>query len=54
MPMRRAKFSIEEECPKIVAWGKRCMEGESVSKTLSDPNKVYEFVLVLKKRFGVE
>ncbi|KAM0943983.1 putative glutathione transferase [Dioscorea sansibarensis] len=49
-----AKFSIEEECPKIVAWGKRCMERDNVSKTLSDPHKVYEFVLVLKKRFGVE
>ncbi|KAM0943982.1 putative glutathione transferase [Dioscorea sansibarensis] len=49
-----AKFSIEEECPKIVAWSKRCMERDSVSKTLSDPHKVYEFVLVLKKRFGVE
>ncbi|KAH7681125.1 Glutathione transferase protein [Dioscorea alata] len=49
-----AKFSMEEECPKIVAWGKRCMERESVSKTLSDPTKVYEFVLFLKKRFGVE
>ncbi|KAJ0980491.1 hypothetical protein J5N97_008746 [Dioscorea zingiberensis] len=48
------KFSIEEECPKIVAWGKRCMERETVSKTLSDPEKVYQFVLYLKKRFGVE
>ncbi|KAJ0980492.1 hypothetical protein J5N97_008747 [Dioscorea zingiberensis] len=47
-------FSVEKECPKIVAWGKRCMERESVSKTLEDPKKVYEFVLVLKKRFGVE
>ncbi|KAH7661221.1 Glutathione transferase protein [Dioscorea alata] len=49
-----AKFSMDEECPKIVAWAKRCMERESVSKTLSDPNKVYEFVLFLKKKFGVE
>ncbi|KAH7661150.1 Glutathione transferase protein [Dioscorea alata] len=49
-----AKFSMDEECPKIVAWAKRCMERESVSKTLSDPNKVYEFVLFLKEKFGVE
>ncbi|CAL9042873.1 unnamed protein product [Musa banksii] len=49
-----AGFSIEELTPKLVAWGKRCMERESVAKTLSDPHKVFEFVGVLKKRFGVE
>ncbi|KAM0951698.1 putative glutathione transferase [Dioscorea sansibarensis] len=49
-----AKFSMGMECPKIVAWAKRCMERESVSKTVSDPNKVYEFILSLKKKFGVE
>ncbi|CAL9761011.1 unnamed protein product [Musa acuminata subsp. burmannicoides] len=49
-----AGFSIEEAAPKLVAWGKRCMERESVAKTLSDPHKVYEFVGLLKKRFGVE
>ncbi|CAL9172535.1 unnamed protein product [Musa hybrid cultivar] len=49
-----AGFSIEEAAPKLVAWGKRCMERESVAKTLSDPHKVYEFVGGLKKRFGVE
>ncbi|XP_010923803.1 probable glutathione S-transferase parA [Elaeis guineensis] len=49
-----ANFSIEEECPKLVAWGKRCMERESVAKSLHDPHKVYEFVCFLKKKFGVE
>jgi len=47
-------FSIEAECPKIIAWAKRCMQKESVSKSLEDPKKVYEFVLELKKRFGVD
>ncbi|URE22371.1 glutathione s-transferase [Musa troglodytarum] len=47
-----AGFSVEEVAPKLVAWGKRCMERESVAKTLSDPHKVYEFVGALKKRFG--
>ncbi|XP_078162564.1 putative glutathione S-transferase [Carex rostrata] len=47
-------FSIEEVAPKLVAWAKRCMERESVAKTLYDPKKVYEFVCTLKKRFGVE
>ncbi|KAG8364812.1 hypothetical protein BUALT_Bualt18G0037600 [Buddleja alternifolia] len=47
-------FSIEEHCPKLIAWAKRCMEKESVSKSLADPNKVYDFVLILKKKYGVE
>ncbi|CAL9042872.1 unnamed protein product [Musa banksii] len=49
-----AGFSVEEVAPKLVAWGKRCMERESVANALSDPHKVYEFAGVLKKRFGVE
>jgi len=47
-------FSIEAVTPKLVEWAKRCMERESVAKTLYDPKKVYEFVCHLKKRFGVE
>ncbi|RWR73545.1 putative glutathione S-transferase parC [Cinnamomum micranthum f. kanehirae] len=47
-------FSIENECPKIIGWVKRCMEKESVSKSLPDPHKVYEFAGVLKKKHGVE
>eukprot|EP00262_Sarcandra_glabra_P006323 TRINITY_DN184_c0_g1_i4.p1 TRINITY_DN184_c0_g1~~TRINITY_DN184_c0_g1_i4.p1 ORF type:complete len:240 (+),score=34.61 TRINITY_DN184_c0_g1_i4:66-722(+) len=49
-----ANFCIEECCPTLSAWVKRCMERESVSKTLVDPHKVYDFVGVLKKRFGIE
>ncbi|XP_010923805.1 probable glutathione S-transferase [Elaeis guineensis] len=47
-------FSTENECPKLVAWAKRCMERESVTKSLPHPYKVYEVVVKLKKRFGVE
>ncbi|OAY79632.1 glutathione S-transferase U19-like [Ananas comosus] len=50
-----AGFSVEEECPKLAAWAKRCAEErESVRKTLYDPQKIYEFVGLLKKKFGVE
>ncbi|KAJ1702701.1 hypothetical protein LUZ63_002480 [Rhynchospora breviuscula] len=49
-----ANFSIEEVTPKIVAWAKRCLQRESVAKSLSEPGKVYEFVCFLKKRFGFE
>lgn len=47
-------FSIEAECPKLISWAKRCLEKESVAKSLADPEKVYGFVLQLKKRFGIE
>eukprot|EP00268_Persea_americana_P002941 TRINITY_DN10886_c0_g1_i1.p1 TRINITY_DN10886_c0_g1~~TRINITY_DN10886_c0_g1_i1.p1 ORF type:complete len:222 (-),score=35.72 TRINITY_DN10886_c0_g1_i1:202-867(-) len=48
-------FSVEKECPKLMAWVNRCMERETVSKTLADPLKIYEYVVLgLKKRYGVE
>ncbi|PSS05896.1 Glutathione S-transferase [Actinidia chinensis var. chinensis] len=43
-------MSIEAECPKLVAWGKRCMEKESVSKTLPDQHKFYDLLMDLKKK----
>lgn len=47
-------FSIEEECPKLIAWAKRCMQKDSVSNSLVDQEKVYGFVLHLKKVFKIE
>ncbi|KAK6229149.1 hypothetical protein SCA6_018100 [Theobroma cacao] len=47
-------FSIEAECPKLIAWAKRCLQKESVAKSLPDQEKVYGFVLQLKKIFGIE
>lgn len=49
-----ANFNVEEEVQKLIGWKKRCMERESVAKSLYEPEKVYEFVCVLKKMFGVE
>jgi glutathione S-transferase len=48
------KLSIEEHCPKLIAWCKRCMEKESVSKSLADPKKVRDFVLAIRKKLGIE
>lgn len=48
-------FSVESECPKIVAWGKRCVAGrDSVAATLPESEKVYQQVLKLRQIFGVE
>lgn len=48
------KFSIKAECPKLIAWVKRCLQKESVSKTLPDGEKVLEFVLLLRKFYGLD
>ncbi|KAK8507460.1 hypothetical protein V6N13_141481 [Hibiscus sabdariffa] len=42
-------FSIEAECPKLIAWAKRCMQKESVAKSVPHQQKVYKFALHLKK-----
>ncbi|XP_034679223.1 probable glutathione S-transferase [Vitis riparia] len=47
-------FSIEAECPKLIAWTKRCMQKESVSSSLADPHKVHAFVMGLRKKTGIE
>ncbi|OWM81036.1 probable glutathione S-transferase [Punica granatum] len=46
-------FSIEADCPKLIFWAKRCLEKESVKKSLPPQEKVYGFVLELKKRLGL-
>ncbi|GLT25019.1 hypothetical protein SLA2020_001750 [Shorea laevis] len=47
-------FSIVAECPKLVSWAKRCMERESVSKSLPDQYKMYCFLLELKTKFQAQ
>ena len=47
-------FSVEAKHPKFIAWAKRCMQKESVSKSLKDPQKVYDFVVMLRKMLGLE
>jgi len=42
-------FKVEAECPKIIAWAKRCSQRESVSKSLADEKEVYEFVVGYRK-----
>nr|ADC95628.1 glutathione S-transferase [Bruguiera gymnorhiza] len=51
---RSGNFSVEAECPKLMEWANRCLQKESVSKSLVDREKVYGFVLELKKKFGIE
>ncbi|XP_021762437.1 probable glutathione S-transferase parA [Chenopodium quinoa] len=46
-------FSIEANCPKIVAWAKRCKERHSVSNSLPDSDEVYNFALDIKKALGL-
>ncbi|KAH9627169.1 hypothetical protein KSS87_018409 [Heliosperma pusillum] len=46
-------FSIQEHCPKLIGWAQRCKDRPSVSKSLPDPLKIYDYVLDLKKMFGL-
>ncbi|KAK6785329.1 hypothetical protein RDI58_018784 [Solanum bulbocastanum] len=47
-------LSVEAECPKFVAWAKKCMLRDSVAKSLPDQHKVLEFVKTLRQKFGIE
>lgn len=47
------KFSVEEECPKLMAWAKRCLERPTVSNCMPDSHKVYEFTLQVNKKLGI-
>lgn len=48
------QFSIEAECPILLQWAKRRMEIDSVSKSIADQEKIYEFALAVKKTMGLE
>ena len=47
-------FKVEDHCPKLSAWIKRCIQRDSVSRAVPDPEKIYEFVGILRKMQGVE
>ncbi|KAI3525335.1 hypothetical protein L1887_04048 [Cichorium endivia] len=48
------KFNIEQECPKLMAWVKRCIQNkESVSNTLPDSLKILDFIRILRNKFGL-
>ncbi|KAK4439059.1 putative glutathione S-transferase parA [Sesamum alatum] len=50
------KLEIEEHFPKLIAWAKRCMHKDSVSKTMAmaDPAKIHEYILMIRKKYGIE
>ncbi|KDP37219.1 hypothetical protein JCGZ_06275 [Jatropha curcas] len=49
-----ANLSLEVECPKLMKWAKKCMQKESVSKSLCDQLKLYETLLELRKKLGID
>ncbi|EOA35704.1 hypothetical protein CARUB_v10020933mg [Capsella rubella] len=48
-----ANFSIEPECPILMASAKRCLQRESVVKSLHDSEKILELAYKLRKEYGV-
>ena len=47
-------INIDAECPKIIAWAKRCLQKETVANSLPDQKKVYEAVVQLRKICALE
>jgi glutathione S-transferase len=45
-------FAVAEHCPGLAAWADRCRGRDAVASALTDPDKVYEFALTLKNKFG--
>ncbi|KDP37215.1 hypothetical protein JCGZ_06271 [Jatropha curcas] len=43
-------FSMTVECPKIVEWAARCLEKETVSKSIADPLQYYEAITRMLKK----
>ncbi|KAL9437900.1 hypothetical protein AB3S75_023716 [Citrus x aurantiifolia] len=50
----RDNFGVEAECPKFIAWVKRCLQRETVAKALPDGKKVFEFVSAMRTNLGLE
>ncbi|XP_027342981.1 glutathione S-transferase 3-like [Abrus precatorius] len=46
-------FKMEEEFPKLLAWAKRCMQKETVFKSLPDEKVMYDRALAYKKSLGL-
>ena len=48
------EFSIKAQCPKIIAWAKRCLQKDTVAKSLPDQKKVYEYLVQLRNKLGLD
>ncbi|WOH05850.1 hypothetical protein DCAR_0625271 [Daucus carota subsp. sativus] len=44
-------FSFEKECPNLMAWIRRCLKKESVSKSLPDSQKILDFAVFMKETY---
>ncbi|KAJ4980512.1 hypothetical protein NE237_031349 [Protea cynaroides] len=47
-------LSIEAECPKLIELVERCMQNESVAKSILDSPKIYDYILQMRKELGVD
>ncbi|KAK7317470.1 hypothetical protein RJT34_01735 [Clitoria ternatea] len=42
------------DCPKLIAWAKRCLQRESVSKSLVAEEDIHAFVLGFRKKYELD
>ncbi|KAJ0241526.1 Glutathione S-transferase U19 [Hirschfeldia incana] len=48
-----ANFSIESECPTLMASAKRCLHRESVANSVPSPDELFALAFKLRKEYGV-
>ncbi|KAK9673895.1 hypothetical protein RND81_12G197000 [Saponaria officinalis] len=46
-------MSIEEECPQIIAWAKRCVQRGAVMNSIPNMLKLSGYILELRKKHGI-
>lgn len=47
-------FKLEDHYPKLAAWITRSWARESVSESLTSPEKITNFVAMMRKMYGIE
>ncbi|XP_028791154.1 probable glutathione S-transferase parC [Neltuma alba] len=43
-------FKVETHCPKLISWAQRCIQRQSVSKSLAAEKEIYDFVVDFRKK----
>ncbi|KAF8042345.1 hypothetical protein BT93_A0845 [Corymbia citriodora subsp. variegata] len=46
--------TIGDECSKLMGWAKRCMQRETMAKSLPDQHKVYDFMSEVRKKLQAQ
>ncbi|CAK8561676.1 unnamed protein product [Lathyrus sativus] len=48
------KLNIKKDYPKFIGWTKRCIKIESISKPIPDQDKIYQFIVEMRKKINIK